>query len=219
MVLGQISAPHVPFLGSYLTRFVNSPQPDVFKEAFFSFLLQMPLSWCGSRSCTLGSSVWRNISSTRLLCSTPWPPRPGLWVRTIRNWTSSRCLLCPLRLQIWSAAYTVKSVTSSTAARRAAQTAFSKISSLFCFVFFFFHPAAELCSSPSPAWSCCARPSVPRRSTTSPCASPRSSSTSTIRTSQRRSSSTTTLCPSSSARSGCKPGPLCLYSQTGTNWW
>lgn len=61
--------------------------------------------------------------------------------------------------------------------------------------------AAELSSSPWQAWSCCVRPSVRRRSSTSCCASPPSSFTSTIHTFQRRSWSTTTSCPFSSARS------------------
>lgn len=70
------------------------------------------------------------------------------------------------------------------------------------------HLAAELCSSLWQAWSCCAHPSAPHRSSTSRCASPRSSSTLTIHTSQRPFSSTITSCPFSSARFGCMTPPL-----------
>lgn len=69
------------------------------------------------------------------------------------------------------------------------------------------HLAAELCSSLWQAWSCYAHPSAPHRSSTSRCASPRSSSTLTIHTSQRPFSSTITSCPFSSARFGCMTPP------------
>lgn len=53
----------------------------------------MLLSWCGLRSCMRGFSVWRNISSTRLWCSTPLRQKLELWARTIKSLTSSKALL------------------------------------------------------------------------------------------------------------------------------
>lgn len=60
----------------------------------FAFCLpQMLLSWCGLRSCTRGSSVWRSISSTQPWCSTPLQQKLEVWARTIKSWTSSKALL------------------------------------------------------------------------------------------------------------------------------
>lgn len=63
---------------------------DCVRWCCFFFLPQMPLSWCGSRSCMHGFSAWRNISSTRPWCSTPSRQRLELWARTIKSWISSK---------------------------------------------------------------------------------------------------------------------------------